>query len=98
MLTYLEVRMHERPRNWLSGYGVALAATAVTLLIRLMLKPVLGNAVPQMAFFPAVMIAAYFGGFWPGMLATGLSAVAANYFLTRQLSSVHITTVKDVVA
>ena len=69
----------------LISYGVALLATAGCLLIRWPLWPVLGDAVPHMTFFPAVMIAAYFGGFWPGLLATLLSAVAANYFLTRQL-------------
>jgi two-component system sensor histidine kinase/response regulator len=90
--------MLERPRHPLSAYGVALAATAVTLLIRLMLKPVLGNAVPQMTFFPAVMIAAYFGGFWPGMLATVLSAVAANYFLAEQTPSFHVSNTNDLAA
>ena len=51
-----------------------------------------------MTFFPAVMIAAYFGGFWPGLLATILSAVAANYFLTRQLPSDYASIVNDVAA
>src|SRR6266550_3703744 len=80
MLTPIELRMQERPRHPLAAYGVALAATAVSLLIRWPLWPVLGNAVPQMTFFPAVMIAAYFGGFWPGVVATVLSAIAANVF------------------
>jgi PAS domain S-box-containing protein len=44
------------------------------------------------------MIAAYFGGFWPGLLATILSAVAANYFLTGQLRPFHITNVNDTAA
>jgi PAS domain S-box-containing protein len=51
-----------------------------------------------MAFFPAVMIAAYFGGFWPGLLATVLSAAAANYFFTGQLRSFHITNANDIAA
>jgi PAS domain S-box-containing protein len=51
-----------------------------------------------MSFFPAVMIAAYFGGLWPGLLATLLSAVAANYFLTGQLRSLDVTNVNDVTA
>jgi PAS domain S-box-containing protein len=51
-----------------------------------------------MTFFPAVMIAAYFGGFWPGLLATILSAVAANYFFTGQLRFFHITDANDVAA
>src|SRR6516162_2243602 len=87
--------MREIPRARLVAYGVALLATAVSLLIRWPLWPVLGDAVPHMTFFPAVMIAAYFGGFWPGLLATILSAGAANYFLTRNLASFHVTSVNE---
>ena len=54
--------MQEKLRHPLLAYGVALLATAVSLLIRWPLWPVLGNAVPHMTFFPAVMIAAYVGG------------------------------------
>src|SRR5439155_11282497 len=90
--------MHETSRSRLVPYGVAVLATAASLLIRWPLRPVLGDAVPHMTFFPAVMIAAYFGGFWPGLLATALSAVAANYFLTGQLRSFHVTSVNDVAA
>jgi two-component system, sensor histidine kinase and response regulator len=90
--------MNETTRARLVAFYVAMLAPAVSLLVRWPLWPVLGDAVPHMTFFPAVMIAAYFGGFWPGLLATGLSAVAANYFLTGQFSSLHITSVNDVVA
>jgi two-component system sensor histidine kinase/response regulator len=93
-----EVGMHEKPRARLVAYGVALLATVVCLLIRWPLWPVLKDAVPHMTFFPAVMIAAYFGGFWPGLLATILSAVAANYFFTKQLASFQVTTPNDVAA
>jgi two-component system sensor histidine kinase/response regulator len=91
--------MRETPRGRLLAYGVALLATAVSLLVRWPLSPVLPrDAVPHMTFFPAVMIAAYFGGFWPGLLATALSAVAANYFLTQQLYSFQVKSVNDLVA
>src|SRR5205807_4514634 len=40
----------------------------------------------------------YFGGFWPGLLATLLSALSANYFFTGQLRTFHISTVNDVAA
>jgi PAS domain S-box-containing protein len=90
--------MHETPRARPAAYGVALLATAGCLLIRWPLAPVLGDAVPHMAFFPAVMIAAYFGGFWPGLVATLLSAVAANYFYTGQLSSFQVGRANDVAA
>jgi two-component system sensor histidine kinase/response regulator len=90
--------MHETPRARLVAYGVALLATVGCLLIRWPLWPVLKDAVPHMTFFPAVMIAAYFGGFWPGLLATILSAVAANYFFTKQLASFQVTSPNDVAA
>ncbi len=89
--------MPETPRTRLVVYSVAVLAPVVSLLVRWPLWPMLEDAVPHLTFFPAVMIAAYFGGFWPGLLATGLSAFAANYFLPRQ-SSFHFTSVKDVVA
>src|SRR5436190_17890104 len=90
--------MHETPRAQLVAYSVAVLAPAVSLLVRWPLWPVLGDAVPHMTFFPAVMIAAYVGGFWPGLLATILSAIAANYFLTEQLASFHLTSANDVPA
>jgi PAS domain S-box-containing protein len=74
--------MTERPRARLLAYGVAVSVTAGTFAARLLLWPVLGDAVPHMAFFPAVMIAAYYGGLWPGLLATLLGAVAANVVFT----------------
>src|ERR1700758_4920591 len=90
--------MNAIPRARLLAYSVAVLAPAASLLVRWPLWPVLGDAVPHMTFFPAVMIAAYLGGFWPGLLATLLSAAAANYFLTRQLSSFQVTSVNDVAA
>src|SRR5437879_1008209 len=90
--------MHASPRTRRVGYAVAVLATAAALLIRWPLWPVLGNAVPHMTFFPAVMLAAYCGGFGPGLLATLLSAAAANYFLTQQLASFQVTSVNDVAA
>jgi signal transduction histidine kinase len=81
-----------------TGYVVAILATAACLLVRWPLWPVLGDAVPHMTFFPAVVLGAYFGGFWPGLLATVLSVVAANYFFTDQLRFLHITSVNDVTA
>jgi PAS domain S-box-containing protein len=93
-----EVGMPDTRRARLVAYTVAVLATTVSLLVRWPLRPVLEDAVPHMTFFPAVMIAAYVGGFWPGLLATLLSAVAANYFLIEQLRSDPATRVNDVAA
>jgi two-component system sensor histidine kinase/response regulator len=88
--------MNETPRARLVAYSVAVLAPAVSLLARWSLCAVLGDAVPHMTFFPAVMIAAYYGGFWPGLLATIVSAVTANFFLTEQLPSFQAKNVSDV--
>src|SRR5262245_52237373 len=90
--------MSENPRARLAAYCVALAATAGTVVVRWLLWPVLGDAVPHMAFFPAVMIAAYFGGFWPGFLATLLSALAANYVFTQPYYSLEVKSLNAAVA
>src|SRR2546423_974914 len=88
-----EVPMNETSRVRIVAYAVAVLAPAASLLVRWPLWPVLGDAVPHMTFFPAVMVAAYFGGFGPGLLATILSAVAANYLIPQQLPSFQATRV-----
>lgn len=53
-------------------YGVALLALAAATLVRLMLNPVLGpEAVPYPTFFCAILVAFWFGGLGPGLLAVG---------------------------
>src|SRR5262249_21678867 len=44
------------------------------------------------------LLAGYFGGFWPGLLATALGGLAATYFLVHPIYSLEITTVHDAVA
>jgi signal transduction histidine kinase len=88
----------ETSRARLAGYGVAVLATAALLVLRWLLWPVLGDAVPHMTFFPAIVIAALWGGLWPGLLATLLGAAAANYFITGQLRHFQVTNVNDLTA
>ena len=58
-------------------YGVAVMLIAAALGLRLLLQPWLGSAVPYLQFFPAILLAAWYGGFGPGALATGLGALIA---------------------
>jgi PAS domain S-box-containing protein len=84
-------------RPALLRYGVAVLALALALLIRLPLQPLLGNANPFLFFFPAIMAAAWYGGFGPGLLATGLSAVAANFFFIPPTFSFHVPNLSSAV-
>ena len=64
----------------LARYGMAVAAAAAAASLRLALDPVWGVKLPLIVFFPAVAVSAWFGGFWPGLLTTVLSAAVAEYF------------------
>src|SRR3954464_1725188 len=73
--------MRETPRTQMLAYGIAVLGPAVSLLLRWPLWPVLRDYLPHMTFLPAVALAAYYGGLRPGLLATLLSALAAEAFL-----------------
>ncbi len=77
-------------RPWPARYGAAALAVAVALGLQAVLIPLFGggsDSSPFMIFFAAVIVAAWFGGLGPGLLAVGLSALLAWYFfLTPQFS------------
>jgi two-component system sensor kinase FixL len=64
-----------------SRYVVALAAFAAALLFRYVFRDPLGLKVPYLQFYPAIILAAWYGGFGPGILITALSSVVAMYIL-----------------
>lgn len=68
-------RKRFRP-NSLGAFAFAVACVAGALLFRLFTGWLLGNTLFFATFFPAVLIAALFAGFWPGIAATVLSIVA----------------------
>jgi PAS domain S-box-containing protein len=61
-------------------YAVAVLATAISLAVSLPLTGIVQRSV-FIFFWPAVMGAAWLGGFGPAILATVLSAAAADYFI-----------------
>jgi signal transduction histidine kinase len=61
-------------------FGVALLAVALAFLIRFAASPLIGNRFQFLTFFPAILVSAWFGGFWPGAFATLLSAVLVSLF------------------
>ena len=62
-------------------YGIAVVAVALVLLLKLALDPLfLEHQAPFLMLAGAVMVAAWFGGLGPGLLATALGALAADYF------------------
>jgi PAS domain S-box-containing protein len=67
-------------RRALFRYGISILVVALALLVRLPFQGLFGAEVPFLFFFPAIVFAGWYGGLGPGLLATGLSVLAANYF------------------
>lgn len=67
--------------SWLR-YAAALGSVLIATLVRVLLTPWLGEHSPFTIFFVAVAVSAWYGGFWPGIVATFLGALTAIYFFT----------------
>ena len=70
---------------------LAVIATAGAVSLRALLTPWLGFELPYITFFGAVMAAAWYGGIYPGLLATVLSAVATLFWFVTPAWSVRLT-------
>ncbi len=61
---------------WWVEYPLVITTTAATLLLHKALG--LGEPAPIVFLFP-IIICAYIGGLWPGLVSTGLSALTASF-------------------
>jgi PAS domain S-box-containing protein len=73
-------------------YFVALVSVLAAGAIRTALDPWLGQSVPYLTYFPAVALAAWYGGLGGGGLATSLSAAAALRYVNPAASFPIMTT------
>ena len=60
-------------------YAVAIGSVAIAVVLSEFVLS-LQNRFPFLLYYPAVFCAAWYGGFGPGLLATVLSALCADYF------------------
>src|SRR3569832_2242468 len=65
-----------RPYLW------AITATAVAVLLRFALSPVVGVRLPFITLFPAVFVSAYLGGFGPTILTTAIGIVVGVFWFS----------------
>jgi len=66
---------------WLRGYGVAVGATALCLLFRIVLDRYFHDDLVFLLFVPALLAGAWSGGFGPTLLAGVLSAAAGLWVI-----------------
>ena len=64
----------------LKGQGAALIATAIALAWRLALDPFLGDHLPYVTFFMAIVFTTWYAGLAASLTATLLSGLAALWF------------------
>ena len=73
---------------WFARYGTAFLAVAAATLLRMALTPLIGpTALPFATFFPAVLVAGWFGGFGAVVFSVAISGLAAAYFLQLPVGS-----------
>ncbi len=85
-----------RSRPWL-GYILAILLSGLALWVRTLAGHLL-DGFPFLTFFPAVMLAAVFGGAGPGLMAAILSGLLANYFFIPPVGSLALSWPSGVVA
>jgi PAS domain S-box-containing protein len=70
----------EEHRTPFAAYAVAVLCAVISVLARMALDLVGGPRLPLLTFFPAIALAAWFGGFRPGLVTTLLCTVGGAYF------------------
>ena len=66
--------------SWMR-HALGVGAVAAALAFRYGIREIIGVKVPFLQFYPAIIVAAWYGGFGPALVATALSALASMYFL-----------------
>jgi PAS domain S-box-containing protein len=80
-------------------FVVAVVVVVAAFLLRLAMVRYIGDELPAfITFYPAVMVAALLCGLGPGLLATGLSVLAADYWILPPRGSFGIASPSDGVA
>ncbi|WP_051299895.1 hybrid sensor histidine kinase/response regulator [Methylobacter luteus] len=79
-----EIRLELPADNRRYYYGITVAIVIVAAIVRLVFLQELEMRVAFITFYPAVMIAAFYGGMRAGLLAIVLSILLADYFWVGQ--------------
>lgn len=61
-------------------YVVAALVVVAAVVVKLVLDPLTAQDTPFLLILGAIVVSAWYGGLGPGLLATGLSAVAIDYY------------------
>jgi K+-sensing histidine kinase KdpD len=79
----------------LTAYAVSLVLLLAAIVLRWLLIPEWSLSHPYLMLYAAIIVAAWHGGFGPGVLATLLAAVALTYLWMPPLYSLRISDIRD---
>src|SRR5918997_821197 len=68
-------------------YAIATLAVLLVIVLKLVLDPFITEQSPFLLLAAAVMVGAWFGGLGPGLLATALGVLAADFFFLEPVGS-----------
>lgn len=77
-------------RPALLRYGAAVLIVALFVALRGVMESIVGEQSPYVVLLPGIVLSAWFGGIGPGVFATLLSALAADWFFIEPTWSVFI--------
>jgi len=84
--------------NLVTGYLVAIACVIAATVVRIALNPLWDVHLPFFTFFPAVVAAAWYGGFMPGIVASLLSAAAVDFFWLHPINQFGVSAPAEILA
>jgi PAS domain S-box-containing protein len=79
-------------------YGLAVGFAVAAVGLRGLLTGIWGYDLPFLTLFPAVMLSAWLGGFWPGVVTTAVCAAGANYFWISPIGPFRVLRLGDAIA
>ncbi len=86
---------HERAPH---RFAVAIATVLIAAVLRLAFLHVLGTGAAFITFYPAVALAALYGGFRAGALATIIGALLADFFWIEPVHSLRVASPADLLS
>ena len=77
--------------SWIVRYGFAVIVVSLASIIRIALRPIIPSGYPFLTFFLAVMLASWRGGLGPGLFASALSTLVADWLFIEPFYEIDLT-------
>ena len=89
--------MGDTARRTLLHYGGAVVFTAVAVLLRSLLDPLMGDTLPLVTLFGAVAAAVWLGGYGPALIAVAFGYLACAYLFIEPRGSLGLSEARNLV-